>query len=113
MPPLSTTPVVHQWQGLGGKLIHVENLKSKISWFCPFKTLGRGRAKSRVSFETSIYLKQPNLETKLVSAPSETKHFFRLFCFYIETASFGVSVKPKLTETGMFVSVKPKVKLVR
>jgi hypothetical protein len=24
-------------QGLGGKSIHVENLKSKISWHCPFK----------------------------------------------------------------------------
>jgi hypothetical protein len=55
---------------------------------------------SRVSFETSFDSKQPKLESKLVSALSETKRLFRLFRFYSETASFGVSVKPKLTETN-------------
>jgi hypothetical protein len=52
-----------------------------------------------VSFETSFDLKQPKLEPELVSALFETKRLFRLFRFYIETASFGVSVKPKLTGT--------------
>jgi hypothetical protein len=54
---------------------------------------------SRVSFETSFNSKQPKLKPKLVSALSETKRLFRLFRFYSETASFGVSVKPKLNET--------------
>ncbi len=61
---------------------------------------------SRVSFETSFDSKQPKLEPKLVSALSETKRLFRLFRFFIETASFGVSVKPKLTETNRN---KPKI----
>jgi hypothetical protein len=52
-----------------------------------------------VSFETNFDSKQPKLEPKLVSALSETKRLFRLFRFYSETASFGVSVKPKLNET--------------
>jgi hypothetical protein len=51
-----------------------------------------------VSFETSFDSKQPKLEPKLVSALSETKRLFRLFRFFFETASFGVSVKAKLTE---------------
>jgi hypothetical protein len=51
-----------------------------------------------VSFETSFDSKQPKLEPKLVSALSETKRFFRLFRFYTETASFGVSIEPKQTE---------------
>jgi hypothetical protein len=54
----------------------------------------------RVSFETSFDSKQPKLELKLVSALPETKRLFRLFRFYIKTASFGVSIKPKLTETS-------------
>ncbi len=54
----------------------------------------------RVSFETSFDSKQPKLEPKLVSALFKTKRLFRLFRFYSETASFGVSVKPKLTETN-------------
>ncbi len=45
----------------------------------------------RVSFETSFDSKQP----KLVSTLSETKCLFRLFRFYIETASFGVSITTK------------------
>jgi hypothetical protein len=49
---------------------------------------------SRVSFETSFYLKQPKLEPKLVSALSETKRFSRLFLFYTETESFGVLIEP-------------------
>ncbi len=52
----------------------------------------------RVSFETSFDSKQPKLEPKLVSALSETKRLFRLFRFYTETASFGVSIEPKQTE---------------
>ncbi len=51
----------------------------------------------RVSFETSFDSKQPELEPKLVSALSETKRLFRLFRFYTETASFGVSIEPKQT----------------
>jgi hypothetical protein len=53
---------------------------------------------SRVSFETSFDLKQPKLKPKLVSALSETKRLFRLFRFYTETESFGVSIEPKQTE---------------
>jgi hypothetical protein len=48
-----------------------------------------------VSFETSFDAKQPKLGPKLVSALSETKRLFRLFRFYTETASFGVSIEPK------------------
>ncbi len=51
-----------------------------------------------VSFENSFDSKQPKLEPKLVSALSETKRLFRLFHFYTETASFGVSIEPKQTE---------------
>ncbi len=51
-----------------------------------------------MSFETSSDSKQPKLEPKLVSALSETKRLFRLFRFYTETASFGVSIEPKQTE---------------
>ncbi len=43
----------------------------------------------RVSFETSFDLKQP----KLVSAVSETKRLFRLFCFYTITEIIDVSKK--------------------
>ncbi len=52
----------------------------------------------RVSFETSFDSKQPKLEPKLVSALSETKGLFWLFCFYTETESFDVSIEPKQTE---------------
>jgi hypothetical protein len=51
-----------------------------------------------VSFESSFDLKQPELESKLVSALSETKRLFRLFRFNTETASFDVSIEPKQTE---------------
>ncbi len=47
--------------------------------------------------KTSFDSKQPKLEPKLVSALSETKPLFRLFRFCTETASFGVSIKPKQT----------------
>jgi hypothetical protein len=47
-----------------------------------------------VSFENSFDSKQP----KLVSALSETKLLFRLFRFFTETASFGVSIEPKQAE---------------
>jgi hypothetical protein len=53
---------------------------------------------TKVSFETSFDAKQPKLEPKLVSALSETKRLFRLFRFFTETASFGVSIEPKQTE---------------
>ena len=52
----------------------------------------------RVSFENSFNSKQPKLEQKLVSALSETKLLFRLFRFFTETASFGVSIEPKQKE---------------
>ncbi len=52
----------------------------------------------RLSFETRFDSKQSKLETKLVSALSETKRLFRLFRFYTETDSFGVSTEPKQTE---------------
>ncbi len=45
---------------------------------------------SRVSSETSFVSKQLKLEPKLVSALSETRRLFRLFCFNIKTGSFGV-----------------------
>ncbi len=51
-----------------------------------------------MSFQTSFDSKQPKLEPKLVSALSETKRLFRLFRFYTETESFGVSIEPKQTE---------------
>ncbi len=51
-----------------------------------------------MSFETSFDSKQLKLETKLVSALSETKRLFRLFRFYTETESFDVSIEPKQTE---------------
>ncbi len=58
--------------------------------------------RNRVSFETSFDSKQPKLEPKLepklVLALSETKRLFRLFRFYTETESFGVSIEPKQTE---------------
>jgi hypothetical protein len=55
------------------------------------------RLRIRVSSETSFDSKQPKLEPKLVSTLSETKCLFRLFRFYTETASFGVSIEPKQT----------------
>jgi hypothetical protein len=61
--------------------------------------------RARVSFETSFDSKQPKLEPKPVSALSETNRLFRLFRFHSETASFGVSVKPKNTE---IIQNKPK-----
>jgi hypothetical protein len=51
-----------------------------------------------VSFETSFDSKQPKLKPKLVSALSETKCLFRLFHFYTQTESFGVSIEQKQTE---------------
>ncbi len=63
-------------------------------------TEGYNTVVTRVSFENSFDSKQPKLEPKLVSALFETKCLFRLFRFYIETASFGVSVKPKQNETN-------------
>ncbi len=55
-------------------------------------------ASPRVSFETSFDSNQPKLEPKLISALSETKRLFRLFRFYTETESFGVSIESKQTE---------------
>jgi len=51
-----------------------------------------------VSLDTSFSSKESKLEAKLVSALSETKHLFRLFRFYTERESFGVSIEPKQTE---------------
>jgi hypothetical protein len=48
----------------------------------------------RVSFKTTFDSKQ----LKLVLALSKTKCLFRLFWFYTETESFGVSIEPKQTE---------------
>ncbi len=56
------------------------------------------RSPTRVSFDTSFDSKQPKLEPKLVSALSETKRLFQLFCFYIETEIFDVLIEPKQTE---------------
>ena len=61
---------------------------------CPAMYLVTGR----VSFETSFDSKQPKLGPKPVLALSETKRLFRLFRFYTETSSFGVSIEPKQTE---------------
>jgi hypothetical protein len=65
-----------------------------------FLSLSRSNrnAMIRVSFETSFDSKQPKLEPKLVLALSETKRLFRLFRFYTETASFGVSIESKQTK---------------
>jgi hypothetical protein len=52
----------------------------------------------RVSSKTSFVSKEPKLEPKLVLALSETRRLFRLFCFNIETGSFGVSKQPKQTK---------------
>ncbi len=46
----------------------------------------------RVSFKTSFDSKQP-LESKLVSALSETKHLFRLCRLHTETEIFDVSIE--------------------
>jgi hypothetical protein len=53
---------------------------------------------ARVFFKTCFDSKHPKLEPKLVLALSETKCLFRLFRFYSETESFGVSIEPKQTE---------------
>jgi hypothetical protein len=53
---------------------------------------------ARVSSETSFVSKQPKLEPKLVLALSETRRLFQMFCFNIETGSFGVSKQPKQTK---------------
>ncbi len=45
-----------------------------------------------------VLSKQPKLEPKLVSALSETRCLFRLFCINIETRSFGASKQPKQTK---------------
>ncbi len=51
-----------------------------------------------MSSKTSFVLKQSKLEPKLVSAISETRHLFQLFCINIETGSFCVSKQPKQTK---------------
>ncbi len=52
----------------------------------------------RVSSETCFVSKEPKLEPKPVSALSETRCLFWLFCFNIETGSFGVSKQLKQTK---------------
>jgi hypothetical protein len=59
-------------------------------------TKKRSNAVIRVTFENSFDSKQP----KLVVALSKTKRLFRLFRFYTETESFGVSIEPKQTEVN-------------
>ncbi len=46
----------------------------------------------------SLISRVSKLEPKLVSALSETRRLFRLFCFNIKTGSFGVSKQPKQTK---------------
>jgi hypothetical protein len=58
------------------------------------------RLLNRVFNETSFDSKQPKLEPKLVSTPSETRSLFQLFCFNIKTTSFGVSNEPKQKKTN-------------
>ncbi len=53
---------------------------------------------TRMSFETCFDSKLPKLETKLVSALSETKCLFRLFCINTKTESLGVLIEPKQRE---------------
>jgi hypothetical protein len=65
---------------------------------CTFVAVINRFSRSRVSFETSFDSKQPKLEPKLISAPSETKRLFWFFRFYIETENFDVSFKPKQQE---------------
>ena len=71
---------------------------------------------TRVSFETSFDSKQPKLEQKLVSALSETKRLFRLFCFYTETESFDVSIEPKQQKTNrnssIYLSSRPLIHFI-
>jgi hypothetical protein len=79
--------------------IKVTRLPQIDRYYCTFKIcLSNVKVTRRVSFETSFDSKQPKLEPKLVSALSETKRLFRLFRFYTETASFGVSIELKQTE---------------
>jgi hypothetical protein len=62
------------------------------------RSSSRSRPRNRVFIETSFDSKQPKLGQKLVSALSETKRLFRLFQFFTETESFGVSIELKQTE---------------
>ncbi len=67
-----------------------------------------------MSFETSLDSKQSKLEPKIVSALSEAKRLFWLFCFYFETKSFGVSVQSKQTETtGQNLHLLPNLPLLQ
>jgi hypothetical protein len=79
LPPVSMTLVVHLELRIspqifekirngpngitrgGGKLIHVENLKLKISWHCPFKVT----APSHTAVSTSEMNSQPGMEIHL------------------------------------------------
>jgi hypothetical protein len=58
----------------------------------------KSAAPQRESFDTSFDLKQPKLESKLISALSKTKRLFWLFCFYTITANFSVWIEQKQTE---------------
>jgi hypothetical protein len=79
-------------------------LNRKIEWDYNVSTLNQPLFKVVAdSFDISFDSKQPKLEPKQVSALSETKCFSRLFRFFIETASFHVSIKPKLTETSRYI----------
>ncbi len=54
-------------------------------------------ARSDQGCPSKLVLK-PKLESKLVSALSETKRLFRLFSFYTKTESFDVLIEPKQTD---------------
>ncbi len=47
-----TAPMVWSLSGAWGKLIHVENLKSKIFWHCPFKLFFSAGVRRGVSYLT-------------------------------------------------------------
>jgi hypothetical protein len=86
---------------LSGLHLSQESLKSagrRSSELSARRSLPLPSGSGRVSSETSLESKQPKLEPKLVSALSETTRLFWLFCFNIETGSFGVSKQPKQTK---------------
>jgi hypothetical protein len=73
----------------------IEELRSKLALDLDTAPSFDRSLGNRVSYETSFDSKQLKLEPRLVSTLSETRCLFRLFRFYIETASFGVSIEPK------------------
>ena len=77
------------------------------------------RVPPRVSSETSFTSKQPNnrnnnnkLYPKLVLALFETKPLVWLFCFFIQTASFGVLIEPKQEKTNRNTDCRQLIMLI-